>query len=95
MSELLNRIIDPVRDYTPRTPTHILKDFLSGSIHEDFLNELNIRIEQMRDFNEECGSKEYLETRGGIKALRLVALIFHDLVNNVDKHSVETKQEEI
>ena len=80
--ELLEKILSPERDYKPRTPPGVMDQFISGSIHTDFLEELNIRIEGMRDFNEECNSKEYLETRGGIKALRLVAGIFVDLYEN-------------
>lgn len=70
------------RDYKPTTSPGVLQEFLNGSIHLDFLNELAIRIEDMRDFYEECDSKNYLETRGGIKALRLVADIFHNLYSN-------------
>lgn len=70
------------RDYKPKTPPSVLKDFLDGSIHEDFIREIAVRLEQMRDFNEECDSKSYLETRGGIKVLRLVADIFHNLHAN-------------
>jgi len=78
----LEDIMSPNRDFSPRTPSNVFKDFIDGSIHEDFLKEIHIRIESLRDFNEECESKQYLETRGGIKALRLVAGIFHDLYNN-------------
>lgn len=74
--------IFPTRDYSPKTPSHMLKEFLEGTIHEDFLRELNLRIEDMRDVYEECDSKAYLETRGGLKAMRMVAGIFHDLYGN-------------
>jgi len=87
----LEDITDSIRDYKPRTPVHTLKEFLDGTIHTDFLNEIHVRIESMRDFNEECDSKSYLETRGGIKALRLVAQIFHDLHDNAKD---DTEREE-
>lgn len=79
---MLKSIFDQIRDYTPVTPPEVLEEFLSSSIHTDFINELAIRIEQMRDYNEICGSKEYLETRGGIKVLRLISEIFNDMAHN-------------
>ena len=78
----LGKIIEQQRDYSPHTPAGVLKEFMSGSIHEDFLQELAVRIESFRDLNEVCDSKQYLETRGGIKALRLVSGIFNDLYEN-------------
>jgi len=78
----LDDIINRHRDYIPESNSKTISDFMEGTLHSDFLNELSVRIEDMRDFNEECDSKNYLETRGGIKALRLVAGIFNDLYNN-------------
>ena len=83
--KLIDEILSPNRDYKPRTPPGVMEQFIDGSIHTDFLNEIKVRIEGMRDFNEECSSKEYLETRGGIKALRLVSGIFVDLFENVKR----------
>lgn len=82
MGNPIKSVLDQLRDYMPTSHPQMIKTFMEGSVYQDFLRELAIRIEQMRDFNEECGSKEYLETRGGIKALRLVAGIFEDLYNN-------------
>lgn len=83
MSKLdLNKVLEQHRDYEPVTPAGVLEEFLNGSIHEDFLQELAVRIEAMRDLNETCDSKQYLETRGGIKAMRLVSGIFQDLYEN-------------
>ena len=90
----LQEIISPLRDYSPKTSPGELKAFMEGSIHEDFLNELAIRIEAMRDFNEECNSKEYLETRGAIKSLRLIAGIFTDLYENAKNDNTNTEEEQ-
>lgn len=83
MSEvLLMKILNPARDYVPKSRSGELEDFMEGPIYEDFLAELNLRIENMRDFME-TGSKDmYEETMGGIAAMRLVAGIFTDLYNN-------------
>lgn len=82
MKSMIQITLDQYRDYIPTTPPGVLKEFLEGKIHNDFLNELAVRIEQMRDLNESCDSKAYLETRGGIKAMRLVSDIFQDLYKN-------------
>lgn len=87
MRDLVKDLVAPIRDYTPNTPPSTIKDFIDGSLHNDFIKELSIRIESMRDYNEECDSKSYLETRGGIKALRLVSGIFLDLLNNAETKS--------
>lgn len=75
-------LLRQVKDYFPESGPEVIRSFTEGNLHKDFQNELLARIEDMRDFNEECSSKEYLETRGGIKALRLTMDIFHDLLNN-------------
>jgi len=80
--EELKNVIEQVRDYSPRTSPDILKAFLEGSIHLDFLRELAIRIEQMRDVIEVADSKTFLKDQGGIQALRLVSGIFTDLYEN-------------
>ena len=74
-------LLDKVKNFSPRSNPETLREFVTGSIHEDFRNEITSRIEQMRDFNEGCKSNEYLETRGGIKALRLTQTIFEDILN--------------
>ena len=93
LTNKLESIISPNRDYTPRTNTHTLKEFLESTIYQDFLSEVAVRIESMRDFNEECNSKEYLETRGGIKALRLTAGIFTDLYENSKSDNLKEENE--
>lgn len=95
--DLKSLVLGQHRDYSPKSSTAALAGFLESSIYEDFLNEILVRIEQMRDINEVCDSKQYLETRGGIKALRLVADIFSDLHNNSmeDNKHPNTNEEEM
>ena len=75
-----DKLLELVRDYRPDSNPSTVEEFISSGLHQDFQNELLARIEQMRDFNEECKSNEYLETRGGIKALRLTMDIFHNIL---------------
>ena len=88
---LLDRIQSPNRNYSPKSNPATLKGFIDGGIHTDFLQELAIRIEDLRDFNEECNSKEYLETRGAIKFARMLTGIFTDLYANSISDTEEEK----
>lgn len=88
IQELLDKVTTPSRDYTPiSNPSHF-EEFFKTSVYVDFLKELEIRIEDMRDFYEGCARDQYLETRGGIKAVRMVAGIFQDLYENSKKDPV-------
>lgn len=80
--EFLESLVYKKCDYTPKSTVQSLEDFLQSSIYRDFLEELNIRIEDMKQFYETCDSKKYLETRGGLQALRLIGGIFEDLYEN-------------
>ena len=82
MKDIVKEILMEKRDYKPKADSHSIKNFIEGVIHTDFQCEILARIEQMRDFMEDCKSNEYLETRGGIKALRLTMGIFNDLMLN-------------
>jgi hypothetical protein len=88
----LEDILNPNRDYSPKTNANSIQDFMEGTLYRDFLGEINVRIESLRDFNEECDSKQYLETRGAIKGLRMIASIFDNLYHNAV--SDQTKGEE-
>lgn len=81
-TELIAEIIAPNRDYIPKANPHNYENFLNSVVYEDFLREMHLRIEDMRDFYETCDSKKYLETRGGLAAMRLVVGIFQDLYEN-------------
>lgn len=86
-------VIEQVRDYSPRTDTDSLERFMEGSIHSDFLGEIAIRVESMRDFLEAADSKSFLKTQGGIQALRLVSGIFQDLYENSKSDNRQIKHE--
>jgi len=85
---LLMKVTCPTRDYSPRSQTAALEQFMESSIYKDFLGEINMRLEDMRDFLETCPRDMYEETRGGIAAVRMMAGIFTDLHNN----SIEDKR---
>lgn len=90
-----NLSLNPVRDYRPISSPGALESFIGSTIHTDFISELALRIEQLRDYNEVCDSKKYLETRGGISALRLVGDIFQDLMQNAMSDNTTQTEEEI
>jgi hypothetical protein len=93
--ELKNLPLNPVRDYTPISSPGAIGSFIESTIYTDFINELALRIEQLRDYNEVCDSKKYLETRGAIAALRLVGDIFQDLMQNAMTDNITPNEEEI
>ena len=70
------------KDYKPVSSPETLKMFMEGTVYRDFLGELNIRIEQMRDFLELSDSKSYIKTQGGIHFARLCQDIFQNLLDN-------------
>ena len=80
--ELLESLVYEKVDYTPVTSAGDLERFLEGSIYRDFLEEMKVRIKDMQNVYEGAGSKLYLETKGALEAMRLVAGIFEDLHNN-------------
>jgi len=82
---LLAKIINPTRDYSPKALPSQIEEFMKTHIYKDFLNEIDIRLQDMRDFLEVCPHDKYLETRGGIAAMRMVAGVFTDLLNNADE----------
>ena len=69
-------LLEQVKNPDIGSNAHTLEQFVTGSLHNDYQNEIFARIEQMRDYNENNESKQYLETRGGIKALRESLEIF-------------------
>lgn len=77
-AELLER----VKDYKPSANIGTYEEFIGGNLHMDFRNEVLARIEDMRDFNEFNESKQYLETRGGMRALRDIMNVFETLLEN-------------
>lgn len=80
--ELLENLIYKHCDYSPKSSISSLEDFLQGSIYRDFLEEMTVRIEDMKQSYEMGDSKKYLETRGALAAMRLICGIFEDLYEN-------------
>ena len=77
--ELLESLIYKHCDYSPKSSISTLEDFLQSSVYRDFLEEMTVRIEDMKQSYEMGDSKKYLETRGALAAMRLTAGIFVDL----------------
>lgn len=89
----IKKTLDDIKEWVPESGTNSIRDFIDSQLHKDFKNEILVRVEQMRDYYEDCKSNEYLETRGGIRALRLVLHIFEDL-HNVAIADLESKTNE-
>jgi hypothetical protein len=85
-----------VENYKPISTPQMLADFMESTIYEDFLRELNLRILQMVAVMPEMPKDKYLETKGGIEALKLNAPIFENLYNNAlaDRELEIKKQKE-
>jgi hypothetical protein len=91
--ELLENLIYKKCDYSPKSTVQSLEDFLESSIYRDFLEELSVRIEDMKQSYEMGDSKKYLETRGALAAMRLMAGIFVDLYENAKSDSMLEKKD--
>ena len=89
--EILESLVYEKTNYFPKSSPSDYEGFLSGSIYRDFLQEMKVRIEDMKQYYEKVDTKEFLETRGGLKAMRLVASIFEDLYENA-KSDLERKK---
>ena len=76
-------LLERIKGYRPISGVGQLEDFLQGNIYLDFQNELMARIENLRDELEISDSKNYIELKGAVKALReQAATIFIDLLEN-------------
>lgn len=69
------------RDYKPRSSPGIIDEFMKSVLYGDFVAEVELRIEKLRDLLEEASSKGFLEVQGGIRFARQVLDIFEDLKN--------------
>jgi len=93
--DVLENLIYKHCDYSPKSSISNLENFLESSIYRDFLEEMTVRIEDMKQSYEIGDSKKYLETRGALAAMRLVSGIFEDLYENAKSDSeLETKDGE-
>jgi len=90
--ELLNTILAPCRDYVPKASPVQFEEFMKTVMYNDFLEEIKIRIEEMRDFYETCPKDKYLETKGALALLRVIGGIFTDLQHNAES-ALEPKKD--
>lgn len=74
------KLLDEVRWNEPQSSLADLKAFIDSSIHWDFRNEIIAKIEQMRDHMEGSNKNDSLETKGGIKALRQIMIVFEYMI---------------
>jgi len=74
-----------MKDEITSTP-HALEQFMDGSIHRDYQNELEIRISILRnrleDPDGELNGKDYDLARGGLKVYREMEDLFDSLLAN-------------
>ena len=70
------------KDYKPQSSPETLAGFIEGSVHKDFLGEIDARIEDLRDFLEVSDSKKYFAAQGAVAFARLVRGIFVNLLAN-------------
>ncbi len=72
--------------------------FIEGSLHRDFINELNVRIHQLNELLEDedlqWSGRHYDLFRGGIKNMRQMKEIFHGLRENKEAQMNLTNEEE-
>jgi hypothetical protein len=69
-------------DYKPKSAINSFKLFLESGVYEDFLNEVDVRIEDLRDFLEFGDGKKFHETRGAVAFARQVKDIFTSMLEN-------------
>lgn len=69
-------------DYKPNSTINLFDAFLDSGVYEDFLGEMDTRIEDLRDFLESGDGKKFHETRGAVAFARQVKDIFINLREN-------------
>lgn len=82
MSMDLRNIRNMLRDWSPTSSPEQIQNFIDSTLHQDFINEVVVRIEQMRSTYDEGVVNKYHETRGGINALEQVLDIFETMRDN-------------
>jgi hypothetical protein len=78
----LRKIRELLRDYSPVSSPEQIQGFIESSVHQDFINELIVRIERMREAYDDGAVNKYHETRGGIAALEQTVDIFVHMRDN-------------
>lgn len=76
------KLLDEIRQNKVESTIPELEGFVGSDVHKDFINELIARMELMKDYYLDCTYEEFLETRGGLKALELTIPIFETLLEN-------------
>jgi len=79
-------------DYKPISSVSAFQSFLDSNVYEDFICELDVRIEDLRDFLESGDGKKFHETRGAIAFARQVKEIFIVLLDNRKDDIVEEER---
>lgn len=73
-----------------------LHTFQEGSIYNDYVNEINVRIQQLQELLEDTGleysGRHYDLFRGGILCLRQMKDIFNDLMRNKEDQLLNTEE---
>lgn len=81
----LRRVKDMLKDYSPVSSPEQIQGFIESSVHQDFINELIVRIERMREAYDDGVVNKYHETRGGIAALEQTIDIFVHMRDNKEE----------
>jgi len=93
------KLTSPQREYTARCSASQLEEFLKSSVYRDFVDEMDLRINMLRDVMEDSPMTEYSETKGALQALRKMASIFVDLYENAktdaEHAAVNNESEEV
>lgn len=82
------------RDYSPKSSPNQIRDFMESSVYKDFVSEMYLRIEDLRDALEGADSKLFNKTQGAVLFARLTLDIFKDLERNSLEDSTESERGE-
>ena len=69
-------------DYKPKSSVHELERFIESTVYTDFINEIDVRIEDLRDVLESADNKLVHSAQGAIKLAREFKDIFECIVEN-------------
>ena len=90
-----------VPDFTPKATPEQYQDFLEGFIHSDFLMEMDVRIEDLRNLLEipqhlltGNGDENHDMIRGAIKFARQMKDLFNTLALSAEDHRQTVKLED-
>ena len=75
-------ITEKSTDFKPKSSVRELEVFIESSVHADFVGELEVRIEDLRDVLERASSKEFHTVQGAILLVRQFQTLFEDLMEN-------------